>query len=285
MKKGRKIQLARHAGFCFGVRRAIKIAEDSLAQKKQPLFCWGELIHNKYVVKDLEKKGLRVVENLKTVPRGGYLIIRSHGAAPVVFREAKKRGINIIDATCPFVQKAQAIAKDFYQKKYQVVIVGDKKHPEVISIRANTKDTALVVNGEVEAGKIKNFPKIGLLIQTTGETELLKKVEAILCQKTKNLKVANTICLNSFSKKEEIKVMAKAIDILLVIGDRKSNNTKKLTEVGLSCGIKTYQIESAKEIKNAWLSGKTRIGLTAGASTPDIIIQQVADKVKIFKKI
>ncbi|MBU2028428.1 4-hydroxy-3-methylbut-2-enyl diphosphate reductase [Patescibacteria group bacterium] len=280
MKKGRKIQLARHAGFCFGVRRAIRIAEESLAQKNIPIFCWGELIHNSHVVKDLEKKGLRVIENLKTIPPNSFLIIRSHGVAPEIFHEAKKRGITIIDATCPFVQKAQVIAKDFYQKNYQVIIIGDKKHPEVIGIRANTKNTALIVNGETEANKLKKFPQIGLLIQTTGETELLKKVEAILRKKTKKLKVANTICLNSFSKKEEIKVMAEDIDILLVIGDRKSNNTKKLVEVGLVCGIKTYQIESAKEIKSVWLRGKTRIGLTAGASTPDILIQQVEDKVK-----
>jgi len=280
MKKSRKIQLARHAGFCFGVRRAIKIAEDSLAGKKKPIFCWGELIHNTSVVQDLEKRGLKVVENLKKIPQGGYLIIRSHGASPEIFAEAKKRGIIIIDATCPFVQKAQAIAKDFYRKNYQVVIVGDKNHPEVIGIRANTKNTALVVSGESEAEKIKKFPQIGLLIQTTGETELLKKVEAILRKKTKNLKVANTICLNSFSKKEEIKTMAKDIDILLVIGDRKSNNTKKLFEVGMAGGIKTYQIESAKEIKAEWLRGKVKIGITAGASTPDILIKQVEDKVR-----
>lgn len=280
MKKVRKIQLARHAGFCFGVRRAIKIAEESLARKNSRIFCWGELIHNTCVVKDLEKKGLQVINNLKKIPRGSFLIIRSHGASPSVFAEAKKRGINIIDATCPFVLKAQSIAKDFYRKNYQVVIVGDKKHPEVIGIRANTKNTALIVSGKAEANKLKNFPRVGLLIQTTGETELLKKIEAILLKKTKNLKIANTICLNSFSKKEEIKTMAKDIDVLLVIGDRKSNNTKKLVEVGLACGIKTYQIESAKEIKKTWLLGREKIGITAGASTPDILIKQVEDKVK-----
>jgi (E)-4-hydroxy-3-methyl-but-2-enyl pyrophosphate reductase len=280
MKKRRKIKLARHAGFCFGVRRAIKIAEDTLAGENKPIFCWGELIHNASVVKNLEKKGLKVVENLKKIPRDSFLIIRSHGAAPEIFTEAKKRGIIIIDATCPFVQKAQAITKDFYQKNYQVVIVGDKNHPEVIGIRANTKNSAIVVKGETEASEIKNLSQIGLLIQTTGETELLKKVEAILHKKTKNLKVANTICLNSFSKKKEIKAMAKNVDILLVIGDRKSNNTKKLAEVGLSCGIKTYQIESAKEIKKAWLVGKEIIGITAGASTPDVLIKQVEDKVR-----
>jgi 4-hydroxy-3-methylbut-2-enyl diphosphate reductase len=282
MKKIRKIQLARHAGFCFGVRRAIKIAEESLARKNGGIFCWGELIHNSIVVKSLQDKGLKVVKNLKAVPRGSFLIIRSHGATPKIFNEAKKRGIKIIDATCPFVQKAQTIAKDFYQKNYQVIIVGDKKHPEVIGIRANTQNTAVVVSGKSEAAKIKNYARIGLLIQTTGETELLKKIAAILLKKTKNLTVTDTVCLDSFSKKEEIKIMAKDVDLLLVIGDRKSNNTKKLVERGLACGIKTYQIESADEIKNAWLAGKKKIGLTAGASTPDILIKQAQDKLKIF---
>jgi (E)-4-hydroxy-3-methyl-but-2-enyl pyrophosphate reductase len=280
MKKIRKIQLARHAGFCFGVRRAIKIVEEALARKNGGIFCWGELIHNACVVQDLEKKGLRMVKNLKAVPRGGSLIIRSHGAGPEIFSEAKKRKIKVIDATCPFVQKAQIIAKDFYRKNYQVVIVGDKKHPEVIGIQANTKDTAIVVSGEIEASKLKKFSRIGLLIQTTGETRLLKKIAAILLKKTKNLTVADTVCLDSFSKKEEIKTMAKDINILLVIGDRKSNNTKKLVESGLACGVKTYQIESADEIKSVWLSGKKKIGLTAGASTPDILIKQVKDKLK-----
>lgn len=277
MKKIRKIQLARHAGFCFGVRRALKIAEDSLTEKKSKIFCYGELIHNASVVKSLERKGLKVVTDLKKIPRGSFLIIRSHGAAPTVFVTARKKKITVIDATCPFVQKAQAIAKNFYQKKYQVVIVGDKKHPEVIGIRANTRNTALVVKDEAEAGKLKNYVQMGLLIQTTGETELLKKVAVILGKKTQNLEVANTICLNSFSKKEEIKNMAEDVDVLLVIGDRQSNNTKKLTEVGLACGIKTYQIESAQELKTAWLRGKNRIGLTAGASTPDVLIKKVMD--------
>jgi 4-hydroxy-3-methylbut-2-enyl diphosphate reductase len=280
MKEKKKIKLARYAGFCFGVRRAIKIAEESLARKKGPIFCWGELIHNTFVVQDLERKGLRVVENLKALPKGGYLIIRSHGVDPKIIAAAQKRGLVVIDATCPFVQKAQAIAKDFYQKKYQVVIVGDKKHPEVIGIRANTQNTALVVSGEKEAAQIKNFPRVGLLIQTTSKTELLKETAAKLLEKTKNLTVANTVCLNSFFKKEEIKTMAKDVDVLLVIGDRKSNNTKKLLETGLSCGIEAYQIESAEDIKAEWLRGKVRIGLTAGASTPDILIKQVKEKVK-----
>jgi small subunit ribosomal protein S1 len=279
MKKTKKIQLARHAGFCFGVRRAIKITEESLAQKKGKIFCWGELIHNAFVVKDLKKKGLQVIKNLKEIPQGGILIIRSHGVSPEILIQARKRKIEIINATCPFVRKAQEIAKNFYQERRQVIIIGDKNHPEIVGIKANTQDTAIIVEGEKEAKKIKSFPQVGLLIQTTGKPNLLKAVEKILRKKSKDLVVANTVCLDSFSKKEEIKIMAKDVDVLLVVGDRKSNNTKKLVEIGLACKIETYQIESADEIKSKWLQGKTKIGITAGASTPDVLIKQVGEKV------
>jgi small subunit ribosomal protein S1 len=279
MKKSRKIELAEHAGFCFGVRRAIEIAEKTLSQKKEKVYCLGEIIHNYSVVRGLEKKGLKVVKDLREVPPKASLIIRSHGVGPEIFEQAKKKKIKIIDATCPFVRKAQEIARDFHAKKFQVVIVGDKKHPEIIGLNAHAKNTAVVVSGEKEARKIKNYSKIGLLIQTTGKTESLEEVSSVLLQKTRNLCVSNTICSDSFSKKEEVRKMSKKIDILLVIGDRNSNNTKKLAEVGTSLGIKTYQIESADDIKKEWLSGKKRIGVTAGASTPDELINQVKDKI------
>jgi len=279
MKKSKKIKLAEHAGFCFGVRRAIEIAEDVLGQKKEKIFCLGEIIHNRSVVEGLEKKGLKTIENLNRVPLKASLIIRSHGVGPEIFKQAEKKKIKIIDATCPFVRKAQNVARDFYADKFQVVIVGDKKHPEIIGLNAHTKNMAIIVDGKEKAQKIKNYPKMGLLIQTTGKTELLKDVTSVLLEKTKNLCVANTICLDSFSKKEEVKKMAKKVDILFVIGDKKSNNTKKLAEIGTSSGIKTHQIESAGDIKKEWLLNKNRIGITAGASTPDILINQVKDRI------
>jgi 4-hydroxy-3-methylbut-2-enyl diphosphate reductase len=171
------------------------------------------------------------------------------------------------------VRKAQEIARDFYDKKFQVVIIGDKKHPEIIGLNAHAHNAAIVVSGEKEAQKIKNYPKIGLLIQTTGKTESLKEVGAVLLEKTRNLCVSNTICFDSFSKKEEIKKKAKNVDVLLVIGDKNSNNTKKLAEIGISCGL-----ESANDIRKEWLRGKKNIGITAGASTPDILINEVKDR-------
>lgn len=278
----KKIILARHAGFCFGVRRAIEIAEKELTQKKHNVFCYGEIIHNAIAVKDLKSRGLKIVKDLKEVPRGGYLIIRSHGASPEVFAEALKKNVHIIDATCPFVRKAQEIAKDFHEKGFQAVIVGDKKHPEIVSINANTKNTAIVINSEKEVLRMKNFSKIGLLSQTTGKFGLLKEVAVALLGKTKNLSVSNTICLDSFSKKEEIKTISKNIDILFVIGDRHSNNTKKLAEIGAATGVKTYQIESADDIKTEWLKDKEKIGITAGASTPDVLIEQVKERITLI---
>jgi 4-hydroxy-3-methylbut-2-enyl diphosphate reductase len=220
------------------------------------------------------------VEKMEKVPTGASLIIRSHGVGPKIFSQAKKRRIKIIDATCPFVQKAQRAAKDFLEKKLQVIIIGDKKHPEVVGLRAHAKDEALIISDVEEALKIKNFSQIGLLTQTTGKLETLQAVAAVLLQKTKNLTVANTICLDSFSKKNEVRAMAKWADILLVIGDKNSNNTKKLVEIGNASKIKTYQIESAKDIQKKWLRGKKNIGITAGASTPDVLIKQVKESVE-----
>lgn len=275
-----KIKLAKHAGFCFGVRRATEMAEKTLAEKNGRVFCLGELIHNVHVVKDLESKGLKVVDDLKKVPCGSRLMIRSHGASPEIFKEAEKKGIKIIDATCPFVRKAQEAAKDFHSKGFQVVIAGDKNHPEVVGIKANTKNTAIVVGNEKDAFAMKNFPKIGFLMQTTGNFLLFKKIALVLMEKTKNLCVANTICFDSFSKKEEAEKMAKNSDILFVIGDKKSNNTKKLAEIGRLSGALTYKIESAREIKEKWFQGKEKISITAGASTPDFLIKEAMDKIR-----
>lgn len=280
MKKAKKILLAEHAGFCFGVRRAIEIAEKTLDKKKEKVYCFGELIHNSTVVNNLEKRGMKVIKNLSEVPPRASLIIRSHGAGPEIFEATKKKKITIVDATCPFVRKAQEIARDFYDQNFQVVIVGDKKHPEIIGLAAYAKNTAIVISGAQEAQKMKNYPKIGLLIQTTGKTESLKEVSAVLLEKTRNLCVANTLCSDSFSKKEEVRKMAKKIDVLLVIGDNNSNNTKKLAEIGISSGVKTYQIESAKDIKEKWFLEKNKIGITAGASTPDVLINEVKELIQ-----
>jgi (E)-4-hydroxy-3-methyl-but-2-enyl pyrophosphate reductase len=278
MKKTIKIIVAKHAGFCFGVRRAMEIAERSLTGGET--FCLGEIIHNASVVEGLRKKGLKIVEKLEDVPAGSSLIIRSHGVGPEIFSEAEKKKIKIIDATCPFVQKAQKTAQAFFTKNFQVIIIGDKKHPEVIGIKAHTENKALIVNDVKEALRIKNFSQIGLLIQTTGKIESLQTVAAALLQKTNNLTVSNTICLDSFSKKKEVREMKKKVDILLVIGDKNSNNTKKLVEIGNASKIKTYQIESANDIKESWLRNKKNIGITAGASTPDILINQAVKKIK-----
>lgn len=283
LEKSKKIIIAKNAGFCFGVRRAVEMAEEVLQKEGGRVFCLGEIIHNPSVISKLEKKGMQTVENLRRLKSGDVLIIRSHGVAPEIFQKAAAKNIKIIDATCPFVKKAQKAATDFQISGRQVIIFGDPKHPEVIGIKGGAK-AAIVVQDEKEAGKLKKFSSVGLLAQTTQKPDVFRDIMAEISKHTDNLKIAKTICLDSFRKKEEVRKIAKKVEVMIVVGGKKSNNTKKLAEVSESLGTKTHHIESAKELKKKWFLKVSKIGLAAGASTPDNSIVEVVEKINNFGK-
>lgn len=279
-KKVQRIQIAPHAGFCFGVKRAVEMAENVLEKNKSRVYSCGPLIHNPQVIEELKKKGFCVVESPEEVPAGSTFIIRSHGVTPELVEKIKKKKVKIIDATCPFVKKAHKIAEKFFLDGCQTVICGDPKHAEVIGINARTKNTALIFDNPVRAKKVQAGKKIGVLCQTTQKISLLKKVVENLLENNKSLSVENTICLDSSTKQAEAAALAKQVDVMIVIGGKNSSNTTKLAQISRLSGAKTFHIETAGELKKSWFRKNDAIGLTAGASTPQKAIEKVKKEIE-----
>lgn len=277
----KKIIVAKNAGFCFGVKRAVDMVNDLLEEKKE-IYMIGELVHNNQVVETLEKKGLKTVKSLDEIPSSGVMVIRSHGVPIDVIEEAKQRGIEIIDATCPFVNKARIVARDFYKKGYETLICGDKNHVEIIGINSLTDNSAKIVNS-AEQVKDVNFEKsiIGVMSQTTYKLSLLKEVvSALMDQGYKKIVMENTICLDSATKQAEIRSLAKDVDVMIVVGGRSSSNTNKLAEISTAAGTTTHHIETANELKKEWFNKADNIGVAAGASTAQFLIDEVMEGIE-----
>ena len=270
-----KIKIAKSAGFFPGVKRAMIMVEKALRENKQPVCILGELIHNSQVVARLEKNGLKTVKSLNEVPKKALFVIMSHGITPQLIKEIKSKGIKILDTTCPFVKNAQMVAEKFYKKGLQVIICGERQHAEVVGINARTKNSGIVVQDVAELKKIDLKKKdLGVLSQTTQNIELLKKVVITLLEQVKNLVIENTICLDSSNKRSEALSLASKVNCMVVVGGKHSSNTKRLAEVCRGI-VKTHNIETAQELKKNWFKGVKKVGLTAGASTPDWIIKEV----------
>lgn len=281
----KKIIVAKNAGFCFGVKRAVDMVDNLLKEKKE-IYMIGELVHNNQVIEVLKEKGLRTVNNLDEIPSDGIMVIRSHGVPIDIINEAKERGIKIIDATCPFVNKARIVARDFYQKGYETLICGDKNHAEIIGINSLTDNTAKIVNSAEQIKDI-NFEKsvIGVMSQTTYKLSLLKEVvSALMDQGYRKIVIENTICLDSTSKQTEIKSLAQEVEVMIVVGGKSSSNTNKLAEISLASGAQTYHIETASELKEEWFSEADNIGVAAGASTAQFLIDEVVEGIKKMVK-
>lgn len=277
-----KIIIGEKAGFCFGVERALRIALESREQKEVPVYILGSLIHNPRVVADLGRRGIKTISDLNETKPGGILLIRSHGAGPQIFSEAEKRGLQVTDATCPFVKQEQNLAQKLLTNGYQVVVVGDPQHPEVQAVVDAVSGQAVVIAPyALELVKNTKFSaKVGLVCQTTQPQENLTLVVAALLPLVKVLKVYNTICNATRERQTETDYLARKVDLLLVVGGKDSANTRKLAEIGASL-TPTYHIESIKEINPQWLREKKLIGVTAGASTPQEQISEVVDWLKV----
>lgn len=270
-----KVQLAAKAGFCFGVKRALDMAEQIVDTK--PAVSLGPLIHNQQVVKYLAERGIRVVNTLEEVLAGQVLIIRSHGVGPSVYQEAEKKGIQVADATCPFVQKAQRLAAGSAQLGQQVIVFGDKLHQEVQGILGWAGKEAIPIQTLAEAKQLPFYPQLAILAQTTQLTENFEEIVQELKLHTKELIVHNTICNATSERQKAARELARTVDIMVVVGGRNSANTQKLANICAEF-TKTYMIETAEELEVVWFKGAASAGLTAGASTPDWIIKEVYQK-------
>ena len=279
------VKLAKKTGFCFGVKRAVKMAEEALSRKR-PIYSLGSIIHNEQVVRGLSKKGLKVIKNINDIKKG-VLLISSHGLSPKITSSILKRGIDIIDTTCPFVLKAQRIAKRLSDEGYTVVIVGDARHPEVKALVDFAAKNVFVVKDKAEAGSLKigRSDKVSIISQTTQSKSNFSDVVKVVAGKDpKELKVFSTICEDAESRQAHSKLLSRQVDLMIVVGGRNSANTKRLLDVCAEHSAPVYLIETEAELDNSWFKPGQAIGITSGASTPDWIVEKVVNKIKKFQK-
>jgi len=271
-----KIITAKRAGFCFGVERAVDMAFIT-AQNSSNVYTLGPIIHNPQVIDKLRSEG---VEPISTIESRDIkvLIIRTHGVPREVLETLSRKKFRVIDATCPFVKKAQQYAKLLNEAGYQVVIVGDEEHPEVKGLMSYAGNDVVVINRAKMLPKLKN--KVGVVVQTTQPLSLLKEIMLDMLEHIKEIKVFNTICNSTSLRLKETKTMAKAVDMVLVVGGKNSANTTQLATLCTSMSVPTYHIETASEIREEWFSCVRSVGITAGASTPDWIIKEVEERIK-----
>ena len=275
-----EILIAKSAGFCFGVKRAINIAKKSSDDVRGEISTLGPIIHNPQVVKKLEDSAnIRPRKTLEEI-QGGTIIIRSHGVKLKEFAAAKEKGLNIVDATCPFVKKTQELVSDLTKEGYTVIVVGDREHPEVQGIISYGNPDIIVAASVDEIKDLPKREKIGIVAQTTQSQERLQKIADFCLTRASEVKVCNTICSATSVRQEESVEISKEVECMIVIGGKNSGNTRRLFEVCHSIQPKTYHIEEAREIDPAWFEGIERLGVTAGASTPKWIIEEVISRLE-----
>jgi 4-hydroxy-3-methylbut-2-enyl diphosphate reductase len=275
-----EVILAEYLGFCYGVKRAIQLARGSTSSDHDT-YTLGPIIHNPQMVKRLESEGVGMVNSLEELDQG-TLIVRSHGVGPQVYTEIQDKGLTLVDATCPHVRKAQTAAHALAEDGYQVVIVGEKKHPEVRSIFEWAGRKALVVETEGEAAALIPCEKMGIVAQTTFSRENFKQIVLRLLDKSNDIKILRTICTATDQRQAAAMSLAGRVDLMLVIGGKNSANTTRLAQL-CATKCKTYHIETVDEIQDEWFDKIEKIGITAGASTPDWIIKEVYEKCKTWK--
>lgn len=272
------IAIARHAGVCYGVERALSLALEASEQAEGPVSTLGPLIHNPLVVKDLDERGVTAVENVEDAA-GGTLIIRAHGVTPQVIEEARCRGLSVIDATCPYVKKVHLAAERLVSEGYQLIVVGESGHPEVEGIMGHAGENAQVVSGVRDLAELELAKKVGLVVQTTQTAQTLAEIVAELVPRVTELRVMNTICRATQERQESAAELAARADVMIVIGGKNSGNTRRLAQICAGACEKMHHIEDAAEIKKDWLEGAARIGVTAGASTPANHIERAVERI------
>ena len=278
-----EVRVAAKAGFCFGVKRAIELARATVSDRAGPIFSLGSLIHNPQVVRCLEEKGVREISDIEGVNEG-TLIIRTHGVGPALLDAAREKGLNIVDATCPFVRRAQVLARDLAAEGYRVVVVGDRAHPEVQGIVDWTGGRALVVENPEAAAILPREGRIGVVAQTTQPLANFEAVVEAVKRTGTEVRVCNTICSATAERQQAALDLARQVDVMIVVGGANSANTRKLTGLCREAVTPTYQVETAGELEPAWFKGAKVAGLTAGASTPDWIIEEVKSRMSEFEE-
>jgi len=275
----RQIEIGRYAGFCSGVERTIKMTREALKQSKKSVSCLGEIIHNPQMVYRLEKLGLKVINNINEA-KDGTFIVRSHGLPDRLINEVTKKGLEVVDATCPFVKKVRQQAKLLIEEGYKLIIVGDPAHPEIEGVISAVSGKAVVILSVSDISDIKVGKKTGVVFQTTFPLSWAQDIISALFERCQELKIHNTLCFETLNRQREALEIASVVDVMIVVGGRNSANTTHLAEIIREAGTKAYHIEEPTELRVEWFSGADRVGLTAGASTPSWLINDVVNKIK-----
>lgn len=274
-----EIIIAKHMGFCGGVKRAVEMSAGAAAGAQGPVFTWGPLIHNPQVVDRLEAGGVRVAETLDALS-GETFVVSAYGVEHTVLEAARSRGMRIVDATCPVVIRAHSIAFKLVEEGYQLIVVGDHGHPEMVTLKEVLGDRVTIVHTREEAAQVKLRGKIAVMSQTTQSQENFRQIVGDISLRTKELRVVNTLCPAITVRQEEAEKLVEEVDALVIVGGHHSSNTTRLAEIGRVHTLPTYHVEVAEEIDPAWFAGVTKVGVMSGASTPDWIITDIIARLK-----
>ena len=277
-----KIYIAKDAGYCFGVRDAVNMAYDAAAENGE-VYMLGTIVHNERVIENLNNAGAKVVKKIDEVPNGKTLLFRAHGTSPKLWEEAKKKNINLVDGTCPLVTEIHHEIKLLQNEGRKTIIIGDHGHDEVVAIAAQVEKPIIIANID-EAKKMRKIKRAGIVSQSTQMIENVQEIINVLMQKVYDLRFINTICFPTRRNHEQIKDLASQCDVMIVIGSFTSANSKRLTQLSLDRNERSYQVTSARELKEEMFNNCTSVGISAGASTPDEIIEEVVNKIKKIGK-
>lgn len=272
------ITVAEHAGACYGVQRALELVERVASEATGPVHTLGPLIHNPQVVDGLSRRGVTVVEDVPE-KAGSTLVLRTHGVVPEVEEMARRRGLTVVDATCPYVKRVHHAAERLQADGYQVLVVGEAGHPEVEAILGHAPGAIAVANvAELEGVELEK--RVGVVVQTTQAKATLDAVIAALTSRVPEVRIINTICEATSERQQAAAKLASSSDVMVVIGGRNSANTTRLATICQASCERTHHIESCGELEGAWFAGAARIGVTAGASTPTSQIDELVQAIE-----
>ena len=278
-----KIFLARDAGYCFGVRDAVNLAYDT-AEAHGEVYMLGTIVHNERVIENLSNAGAKVVETLDDVPEDKPILFRAHGTAPELWKKTDKKKLNLVDATCPLVTEIHDEIKKLEDEGRRTIIIGDHGHDEVVAIAAQVCNPIIIANVD-EAKTLRKMKKAGVVSQSTQMIENVQEIMNVLMEKVFDLRFVNTICFPTRRNHEQIKELAVQCDVMIVIGSFTSANSKRLTQLALERNKRSYQVTTAEELDMSWFNDCETVGISAGASTPDEIINDVVKHIKIIGRV
>jgi len=279
-----EIVLAEPRGFCAGVDRAIEIVERALQKFGRPIYVRHEIVHNTYVVNDLKAKGAIFIEELDDVPPGATLVFSAHGVSKAIQNEAAARGFQIFDATCPLVTKVHVEVAKLHKEGYEFIMIGHKGHPEVEGTMGQLESGIHLVEDVADVARVSptQTTKLAVVTQTTLSVDDAAEISAAVKARFPNVRAPKQqdICYATQNRQDAIKIMSPQVDLVIVVGSPTSSNSNRLAELARKLGVESYMVDSADELQAQWLQGRQRVGLTAGASAPEILVKQVIDRIK-----